>query len=650
VTAEQLGQATLELIVDDQQLKDGLDKAKVTIDKSLKDLGDQMTKTGKTLSKTLTLPIMAAFTLSVKGAAEQEEAMALLSNAIRTTGNEGKVSADSLAKFASELQNTTRFGDEATLGAFALLESLTGLDEEGLKALMPRIQDFATVAEMDLTSAVRLVANVASGATDSLGRFGRAVEDGALPTERLSQLVGALDSKFAGAAATMGQTGLGPLVMLKNAVGDLGETFGAVLLPHISKLADFLTSVAKRLQEMDPGMREFIVTVALAAAAIGPLLLIGGKLVSAIAALIPVIKAVGIAFNFLTASPMGLIIAGVAALAMGVYLLIKNWDAVVAFFKDLWEKVVGFFKNAWEWIKEIIAKLWQWIKDHMEWILMAINPLAGVVALIIKNWDAISAFFKKLWADVLGFFKSNIDAIIGFVKQLYEGVKLWLVDKFMGIINSVKEALNKVTGFFKDLFNTVVGRSIIPDLVDGVIDEFERMQASVQSITGAIMNSVVDVISDAMFTLGESIVEGASAWDDFKESAKSAIVAVLKMIGKELLIYAIKSAIPIPGVFNPLAAALAGAGAVAAFAAAGAINAFAKGGIITEPVVGYGARSGESYLLGEAGPEEVRPLNGNNDNEIPLHVVVNFDSRIVGEWLTRATKNRTVLLHTGALI
>jgi len=650
VTTEQLGQAVLELVVNDEALKDGLDKAKKTVDDSLKALGDAMTKTGKSLSKTLTAPIVAAFTLSIKGAAEQEEAMAMLQNAIRAAGNESTVSAQNLADFSSQLQKVTRFGDEATIGAFALLESLTGLDEEGLKSLMPRILDFAAATGTELTTAVRMVGAVTTGATDSLGRWGVKLEETAGSTDRLSQLTALMDTKFAGAAQTAGETGLGPLVMMKNALGDLGETLGAVMLPYVNKLAEFLKGVAERLQNMDPQWREFIVTVGLAAAAIGPLLIIGGKLITGITGVISIVKGVGGAFSLLSSGPVGLIIAGVAALAFGVFELIKNWDTVKAFFEDLWAKVVGFFKEAWEKIKEIIRNLWQWIKDHIEWILLAINPLAGGVAFIIKNWDQISAFFKKLWADVLGFFTTNINAIIGWVKSLYEGVKTWLVDKFMGIINSVKEALDKVTGFFKDLYNTVVGRSIIPDLVNGVIDEFERMQSSVQDIVNSIMMSVVDLMGEAMFTLGESIIEGASAWEDFKKSAKDAIVAVLKMIGKELLIYAVKSLIPIPVVFNPVAAALAGAGAAAAFVAAGVVNALAEGGTITEPVVGYGTQTGESYLLGEAGPEEVTPLSGARSDDEPLHVTLMLDGKVFGDWLTRATKSRRVLIHAGAVV
>ena len=40
------------------------------------------------------------------------------------------------------------------------------------------------------------------------------------------------------------------------------------------------------------------------------------------------------------------------------------------------------------------------------------------------------------------------------------------------------------------------------------------------------------------------------------------------------------------------------------------VNGMASGGVLTEPVAGIGLRSGQSYLMGEAGPEAVVPLSG----------------------------------------
>ncbi len=47
----------------------------------------------------------------------------------------------------------------------------------------------------------------------------------------------------------------------------------------------------------------------------------------------------------LNANPIGLIVAGVAALAAGAYLLIRNWEAVKGFFAGLWRSISNWFGN-----------------------------------------------------------------------------------------------------------------------------------------------------------------------------------------------------------------------------------------------------------------------------------------------------------------
>ncbi|MBI9112246.1 phage tail tape measure protein [Maridesulfovibrio ferrireducens] len=49
----------------------------------------------------------------------------------------------------------------------------------------------------------------------------------------------------------------------------------------------------------------------------------------------------------MTANPIGLVVAGVAALAGGAYLLINNWSAVKDFFSGLWDGIVSGAKWVW---------------------------------------------------------------------------------------------------------------------------------------------------------------------------------------------------------------------------------------------------------------------------------------------------------------
>ncbi len=69
------------------------------------------------------------------------------------------------------------------------------------------------------------------------------------------------------------------------------------------------------------------------------------------------------------------------------------------------------------------------------------------------------------------------DTIGPMVQRIYNAVKMWLVDKFKTVIDTVKGYISSVTGTFKDMYDKVVGNSYVPDMVQGIAREFGRLPA-----------------------------------------------------------------------------------------------------------------------------------------------------------------------------
>jgi hypothetical protein len=63
------------------------------------------------------------------------------------------------------------------------------------------------------------------------------------------------------------------------------------------------------------------------------------------------------------------------------------------------------------------------------------------------------------------------------VQKTWQGVKTWLVDKFTDVVKAVQQKIAAVTGFFKDMWDAVVGHSYVPDMVDGIRDHFARLDS-----------------------------------------------------------------------------------------------------------------------------------------------------------------------------
>ena len=83
--------------------------------------------------------------------------------------------------------------------------------------------------------------------------------------------------------------------------------------------------------------------------------------------------------------------------------------------------------------------------------------IAGITAvyLAFKHWDTITAI----------------------VQAVYEGIKLWLVDRFRALVGLILSPIDAVVGGFKALYDKVVGHSYVPDLITGIATEFAKLDA-----------------------------------------------------------------------------------------------------------------------------------------------------------------------------
>lgn len=320
---------SVKLSLNDKQFQTNLRKATRSISK----FGKQMKKTGATLSRNLTLPIVAFGAASVKAFDDQVKAETKLRTSLK--GNEEAFK--SLATQARELQKITLFGDEATLEAQAFLAQL-GLNEEAILKLTPLIQDFATAQGIGLGDAAKLVAKSVGSSTNALSRYGITIEGTVGEQDRLTSAVNALSVAFGGQSEAIAKEGLGPLQQLKNELGDVSEKFGELILDNIEPLKTALNSLANFLGNLSKEQKETILKVAGLVAVLGPLLVIIGSIAGAISTLIPIVVGLVSAFNPLVAVGLG-VAAGLTFLGKKLGLFGDEAEEVS---EDI-EEVVGQF-------------------------------------------------------------------------------------------------------------------------------------------------------------------------------------------------------------------------------------------------------------------------------------------------------------------
>lgn len=172
--------------------------------------------------------LTAAAGKAIRAADVQVMAVNKLNIALANQGNLLPGTSQRLQEFASQLQNTTRFGDEAILGVQSLLATF-GAGEQQIKDMTQATLDMATAQGVDLKAAALLVGKAFAGETSSLSRYGIMVDKNLPKTEKFSAVMEQLQQRFGGTAQAATQTLGGAFQQLSNAFGDIWESVGILI-------------------------------------------------------------------------------------------------------------------------------------------------------------------------------------------------------------------------------------------------------------------------------------------------------------------------------------------------------------------------------------------------------------------------------------
>jgi len=218
-------------------------------------------------------------------------------------------------------------------------------------------------------------------------------------------------------------------VMMQRLSDGLAPAISAAL-DVVGPFLDKIGALATRFAELDPKQQKNIVRMLGLVASARSALMILGDLSHSIGGILDVSKKLAPAFGKLggwigkmakkaimaipklftlavahwaVVGPILAIVAGLALLGAGVYLVIKHWDKIKNFFVRLWEGIKNVFSTAVDFVVGLLdSKL-------VQGALVVVAPFIGIPLAIIKNWDAIKEFFVNLWEGIKGIFSAGIE-------------------------------------------------------------------------------------------------------------------------------------------------------------------------------------------------------------------------------------------------
>ncbi|NSW92322.1 MAG: phage tail tape measure protein [Firmicutes bacterium] len=170
---------------------------------------------------------------------------------------------DEFAKVAgiSASQFQQAFREDAAGAITAFIQGLSTAEQRGMSAIA--VLDSMGVSEVRMRDALLR----AAGASDV---FTQALALGTKAWQENNALNKEAEQRF--------KTTASQLQFLWNNIKILGDSFGQILLPQINELVQKLIVLAQGFSELDEGTKKIIVNVGLFAAAVGPLLILVGKL------------------------------------------------------------------------------------------------------------------------------------------------------------------------------------------------------------------------------------------------------------------------------------------------------------------------------------------------------------------------------------
>lgn len=306
-------------------------------------------------------------------------------------------------------------------------------------------------------------------------------------------------------ADIMGDTLQGRVDGMKSAIeGGLINVFEQ-LKPKIETVVEKITEFGTWLANADEETVNHIVTLAGLVAAIGPVLLIVGKLANAF---LTVKNGLMLAKNSLMLWTGASTVAGAATTILGgaIAFLTSPIGIVIAVIGGLIAAGVALWKN-WDWVKEKAGELSTWLGSKWEEIKTKTSEIwDGIATYLTEKWEGIKTTVSDCWNRISDALSTAWDTIcnivqvgIMLIEEILKGAFQILIIPFKFIWenfgNVLTEKWNEFTSFLSGKWNEIVGK--MKEIFGPIVDYFKTLWDNVSTKTQEVWGNVKTWLSDS---------------------------------------------------------------------------------------------------------------------------------------------------------
>ena len=174
---------------------------------------------------------------------------------------------------------------------------------------------------------------------------------------------------------------------------------------------------------------------------------------------------------------------GVKQIFGGVY------DAIVGTFAPIVNWIGGVFSGLYDMVVQSVGPVFDWLKWAFGGIYDFLAPIVGAIGTVISTvlgaaFSTVSFIFKGI-ASVI----STVLSPIGYVLK-------GIGSMFMGLVDIVSNTIGGIVDWFSWLWKTLVGGSIVPDMITGIIKWFLKLPAKIFSALMTIPSMIGNMFSN----------------------------------------------------------------------------------------------------------------------------------------------------------
>lgn len=335
---------------------------------------------------------------------------------------------------------------------------------------------------------------------------------------------------------------------LKVSLIEVGNVLKSELMPLFNAGMDKLKEFSSAISNMSDEEKKQAIKIAGIVAAIGPLLSVGGRLVTGIGKVMALAPKISTALTALS-GPVGIAVAAIAALTAAFAALWASDEGfrndVSAIFAEIQASIAPLMDalgELWIAIQEVMQGLWEVFGDDIINSVRSIfidtlipilkNFVEALTAIVNLIVDIIHGDWEKAWEDLKAIVSNVIDALLRIVITTFNNLLTTLTNITEKIVTGVLKLFINLGNDLGNLIDSIVSDAIKfwTDLLNDTIEIFQNIWDGIVEKVSNIKDAIVDGVSEAIQFL-EDLPAKALEWgrdmiDSFIQGIKDKVGAL----------------------------------------------------------------------------------------------------------------------------